>query len=35
MRKKKIRLGDIERILLILLAQISVIKKYSKKEAKK
>lgn len=35
MRKKKIRLDDLERLLLLLLAHISVIRKYSKTEGEK
>lgn len=35
MRKRKIRLSDIERILIILLAHIGIIKEHTKKEVRK
>lgn len=35
MRKRRMGLGDIERILIILLAQISIIKEHAKREVKK
>lgn len=35
MKKRKIRLSDIERILVILLAHISIIKKHKEKEVRK
>lgn len=35
MRKRKIRLSDIERILIVLLAHIGIIKEHRKKKVKK
>lgn len=35
MKKRKIKLSDIERILVILLAHMSIIKEHRKKEVRK